>query len=95
MEDTLTYRLIIYVKSLGATAGEARVVVALLKGYTNKKIAAELFLCEKTVKFHLTNVYKKLGVKNRTELVVMLTNNFQAYQKALLPTPKVHEFITT
>lgn len=95
MDDTLSRRLEIYVKSLGATSGESRVVVALLRGYTNKKIAETLFLCEKTVKFHLTNVYKKLGVKNRTELVVTLTNNFQTYQKSMLPVPKAHEFITT
>ena len=42
---------------------------ALQSGRSNKQIAAELFLAEQTVKFHLTNIYRKLGVNSRTEAV--------------------------
>jgi DNA-binding NarL/FixJ family response regulator len=33
----------------------------------NRKIGSELWVTEQTVKFHLTNIYRKLGVSNRTE----------------------------
>jgi DNA-binding NarL/FixJ family response regulator len=39
----------------------------LAKGYSNRQIAQALWLSEQTVKFHLRNVYRKLGVANRTE----------------------------
>ena len=34
---------------------------------TNGQIARELWVTEQTVKFHLSNVYRKLGVSNRTQ----------------------------
>ena len=36
-------------------------------GASNSRIAAELQITEQTVKFHLSNTYRKLGVANRTE----------------------------
>jgi DNA-binding NarL/FixJ family response regulator len=38
-------------------------------GLTNKRIAAIVSLTEQTVKFHLSNLYGKLGVENRTQAV--------------------------
>jgi DNA-binding NarL/FixJ family response regulator len=44
-------------------------VVALVrKGMTNKEIAAEMYVSEKAVEYHLRNVYGKLGVSSRREL---------------------------
>ena len=40
---------------------------AVARGLANKTIAKELWITEQTVKFHLTNVYRKLGISNRTE----------------------------
>lgn len=41
---------------------------------SNKEIAASLFLSGKTVEFHLGRIYRKLGVRSRSELVrVLLT----------------------
>jgi len=37
------------------------------RGLSNKAIAKELWITEQTVKFHLGNVYRKLGISNRTE----------------------------
>jgi DNA-binding NarL/FixJ family response regulator len=48
---------------------ELTILQALQSGLSNKQIAKELFLAEQTVKFHLTNIYRKLGVNNRTEAV--------------------------
>jgi DNA-binding NarL/FixJ family response regulator len=53
----------------GLTRGEIRVLEALARGLSNKDIAKELWLTEQTVKFHLTNIYGRLGVANRTEAV--------------------------
>jgi DNA-binding NarL/FixJ family response regulator len=42
-------------------------VKALARGLSNDAIGKELWVAEQTVKFHLTNIYRKLGVSNRTE----------------------------
>lgn len=39
----------------------------IAEGLTNKQIAAQLWLSEQTVKFHVRNVYRKLNVSSRTE----------------------------
>jgi DNA-binding NarL/FixJ family response regulator len=46
---------------------EVAVLVELCHGHSNKQIAAQLWLSEQTVKFHLRNIYRKLGIKSRTE----------------------------
>lgn len=52
----------------GLTAAERRVAVLVAAGRTNREVAAQLFLGERTVAGHLTRVYAKLGVRSRTEL---------------------------
>lgn len=49
------------------TEKEVAVLAELCHGHTNKQIAARLWLSEQTVKFHLRNIYRKLGIKSRTE----------------------------
>jgi DNA-binding NarL/FixJ family response regulator len=56
-------------ETVGLTASEQRVLDALARGLANKEIARELWLTEQTVKFHLTRIYRRLGVANRTEAV--------------------------
>ncbi|GIV97959.1 MAG: DNA-binding response regulator [Herpetosiphonaceae bacterium] len=46
---------------------EMEVLALAAKGRSNKEIGAQLGLSENTVKFHLQNIYQKLGVSNRTE----------------------------
>jgi DNA-binding NarL/FixJ family response regulator len=43
-------------------------VAAVADGLTNPEIGARLFMSRATVKTHLSHVYSKLGVANRTEL---------------------------
>jgi DNA-binding NarL/FixJ family response regulator len=54
-------------KEAGLTERELVIVRAVARGLSNEAIAKELWVAEQTVKFHLTNVYRKLGVSNRTE----------------------------
>jgi DNA-binding NarL/FixJ family response regulator len=49
------------------TDRELSILHALARGLSNDAIAKELFLARPTVKFHVRNVYRKLGVSNRTE----------------------------
>ena len=39
----------------------------LSQGHSNREIARRLWVSEQTVKFHLSNIYKKLGITSRTE----------------------------
>jgi DNA-binding NarL/FixJ family response regulator len=49
------------------TAREVEILRLVAEGYSNRRLAELLSVSEPTVKFHLTNVYRKLGVGNRTE----------------------------
>ena len=51
----------------GLTDRETAMLRALARGLSNAAISKEFWVTEQTVKFHLTNIYRKLGVKNRTE----------------------------
>lgn len=53
---------------LGLTAREEDVASLVARGYTNKEIGAELFLTVKSVEYHLSNIYAKLGVSGRRQL---------------------------
>jgi|GEM_PF-803406 len=47
------------------TPREREILQLVLAGYTNKAIAAEIFISEKTVEFHLDHIYTKIGVRTR------------------------------
>jgi DNA-binding NarL/FixJ family response regulator len=49
------------------TSREREILGLVADGLTNARIGRELWVTEQTVKFHLSNVYRKLGVSNRTE----------------------------
>jgi len=68
-------------KSLGLTEREVTILGALARGLSNDEIAKEFWVAPQTVKFHLTNIYRKLGVKNRTEATRI------AYQHGLVESP--------
>ncbi|HET7556192.1 MAG TPA: LuxR family transcriptional regulator [Gaiellaceae bacterium] len=54
------------------TPQELQVALAVADGLTNKEVAARLFLSPKTIEFHLTRAYRKLGVRSRAELTRVL-----------------------
>ena len=54
-------------KQPALTARELEIVHLVAHGYTNAQIAERLWVTKRTVKFHLANAYRKLGVSNRTQ----------------------------
>ena len=62
-------------KEKDLTEREADVLELLVEGYSNKDIAEKLYITHHTVKAHLTQVYKKLGVKNRSKAIVKVNND--------------------
>ena len=55
------------------TPMEDRVARAVAGGATNRETAASLFLSERTIEFHLRNVYRKLDLHSRAELAAVLS----------------------
>ncbi len=53
------------------TTREKEFLTFIASGTSNKDIAARLFISEATVKAHVTSLFSKLGVKSRTEAVVI------------------------
>jgi DNA-binding CsgD family transcriptional regulator len=51
------------------TPQEERVCKLLMLAKTNGEIAQELKITDRTVRFHTTNIYKILNVKNRTDFI--------------------------
>ena len=51
------------------TEREKTLLAALAKGRTNTELAAELDISINTVKFHLRNLYEKLGFRNRSQAI--------------------------
>jgi len=53
------------------TDREREVLTLMAKGLSNREIAERLVISERTVKYHVGNIYSKLGVKKRTEAVLL------------------------
>ena len=52
------------------TLSQLKILVGLQQGRLNKQIAFDLGVTEATIKAHLTTVFRKLGVQNRTQAVI-------------------------
>lgn len=59
----------------GLTKREIEVLQLLAQGYNNRSIAEKLFISEKTVKNHLTNIFHKLNVTDRTQAALYAIKN--------------------
>lgn len=55
---------------LKLTRREKDILEMLVKGNSNREMAEAMFISEKTVKNHLTSIFRKLGVKDRTQAAV-------------------------
>ena len=61
-----------FVENSLLTGRESEIASLLLKGRTYKMIADELYLSENTVKTHIKNIYSKLNIQSKTELVKLM-----------------------
>ena len=68
-------------KETQLTEREKDVLLCLVQGMNNKEIAKCLFISDKTVKIHVSNIFKKLEVKSRSQVVIY------AVQNRLVPLP--------
>jgi DNA-binding NarL/FixJ family response regulator len=68
-------------KQAGLSEKEFAVLSELARGLSNREIARALFVSEQTVKFHLRNIYRKLGITTRTEAIRI------AYEHGLIEAP--------
>ena len=57
------------------TDRELEVLVLLAEGLTNQQSAANLSISQSTLKFHMNNIYQKLGVQTRSEALVLAAKN--------------------
>jgi DNA-binding CsgD family transcriptional regulator len=56
------------------TPHESQVAALVQRGATNNEAAAALFVTPKTIEYHLSHIYRKLGVRSRAELVWVLAH---------------------
>jgi len=68
------FQSISYAKSDELSVREQEVVGLIAKGFPNKEIADQLHISISTVKSHLTNIFRKLDVSNRTSMLNKLRN---------------------
>ncbi|HXL44640.1 MAG TPA: response regulator transcription factor, partial [Gaiellaceae bacterium] len=73
-------------KASGLTERELGILKAVARGLSNSAIGKELWVTEQTVKFHLTNIYRKLDLANRTEAARY------AYEHGLVDSP-LYEYV--
>ncbi len=66
------YRLLFPFDDL--TEREREILELVADGMSHKEIAAKLFLSEKTVKHHMTNILQKLHVSNRVQAALLAQN---------------------
>jgi DNA-binding NarL/FixJ family response regulator len=66
-DDDLPARDVGAPTAAGLTKREVEILRLAAEGYSNSELARMLWVTEQTVKFHLSNVYRKLNVANRTE----------------------------
>jgi ATP/maltotriose-dependent transcriptional regulator MalT len=64
------------------TPQELQVAFSVARGMTNREAASELYLSPKTVEFHLSQIYRKLGIRSRSELASLVVRQ----QSTLGPT---------
>jgi DNA-binding NarL/FixJ family response regulator len=70
------------IEDVSLTKREREILRLAAEGYSNTQLAKMLWVTEQTVKFHLSNIYRKLDVSNRTEA------SRWAQKRGLLTDPK-------
>lgn len=63
------------IENFNLTDRELEVLVLMAEGLTNQQSAAKLSISQSTLKFHMNNIYQKLGVQTRSEALVLAAKN--------------------
>jgi len=58
---------------------EQEIYYSLLEGCTNQEIAASHGICEKTVEVHLSSIYRKIGVKTRSQAIIWWLSTIKGF----------------
>jgi DNA-binding NarL/FixJ family response regulator len=69
------------------THREKEILGLVVRGYTNRQIAGELFLAESTVKTHLSSALRKLDARSRAEAAAMVLDPGEGHELTILPLP--------
>ena len=77
-DHTTQIRVLQTLQQNGLTKAQASVAQYLFLGISNGEIAKKLFVSDKTVKFHLGYIYKKLKVSNRMECLLKMQTFFES-----------------
>jgi DNA-binding NarL/FixJ family response regulator len=70
------------------TPRELEILQLVIAGKTNKTIASEIYISEKTVEFHLDNIYTKIGVRTRLMAGVWAIQQGLETEIGIIPRPK-------
>ena len=70
------------------TPRELEILQFVIAGKTNKTIAGEIYISEKTVEFHLDNIYTKLAVRTRLMAGVWALRQGLQTETKIIPGPK-------
>jgi DNA-binding CsgD family transcriptional regulator len=70
---------------LGLSPREAEIVDLVMRGHSNHEIEKRLFISLETVKKHVSNIYRKLDVKNRVQLSNLVQNRLRALPEDVPP----------
>ena len=71
------------------TPRELEILSLLINGLSNQELADKLFVQEKTIKFHTSNLYKKFNVKSRSRLLSLFIDDHVKYN----PRPFIRELL--
>lgn len=61
-------------EKMGLTNRERQLVDFIVRGASNQEISEKMFISINTVKIHVSNIFRKAGVRSRTELMDKLYN---------------------
>jgi DNA-binding NarL/FixJ family response regulator len=69
----------------GLTDREVEIAGKIAAGRSNKEVGVEFSICERTVKHHLTNIFRKVGVSSRLELAVFVRDKISGDSPNMAP----------
>jgi DNA-binding NarL/FixJ family response regulator len=67
------------------TPRELEILHLVIAGYTNKAIASEIYISNKTVEFHLDHIYTKIGVRTRMMAAVWAIQQGMGREARVMP----------